>query len=194
MAAAAALVAALLAAPAGAQGIEPGDLGAVQRDRGEDARPDRPSRPERPGKFRRKHHVPPRAGWPWVVIERRDTIEPPPRAIVEPEPEPEEPTEGAPEEAETGPPDPGSPRSVSIARGAEPGEASWEVGEPLPAGVPQVTLDWRTYGLSEPEPGRIYARVGRDVLLIEADSRRVIRRIAPGTDEAGGAAGGGAGG
>jgi Ni/Co efflux regulator RcnB len=99
-------------------------------------------------------------------------------------PAPRAPAEAAPP-PETGPPDPGSPRSVAVPRGREAGGRRWTEGEPLPEGVPHVTLDWRTYGLPEPAPGRIYARVGRDVLLIEAATRRVIQAVDP---EAGGGA------
>lgn len=51
------------------------------------------------------------------------------------------------------------------------------VGRPLPADLPHVTLDWRTYGLPEPPPGEIYARVGRDVVLIDPASRVVVELL-----------------
>jgi len=52
------------------------------------------------------------------------------------------------------------------------------VGDILPPGVPHVTLDWRGYDLPEPPAGRVYARVGRSVLLITA-SDRVIEDVLP---------------
>jgi hypothetical protein len=92
--------------------------------------------------------------------------------------EPATPPQAVPgEEPPPGPPDPlGAPRFLP-ARGAAPAEPLYEVGEPLPPDVPHVTLDWRHYRLPEPPPGRIYVRVGRAVLLIEAASRVVERRV-----------------
>jgi len=76
------------------------------------------------------------------------------------------------------PPDPRGP-AIRRARGA-PAEPAFTVGEPLPSSLPHVTLDWRLFDLPEPPPGFIYARVGRDVLLITADSRVVEKVVPPG--------------
>lgn len=76
-------------------------------------------------------------------------------------------------------PDPGQPAPRLRARGSDRVRPAFAVGDRLPAGMPQVTLDWRTYGLPEPEPGTHYARVERDVLLLEAASRRVLARVEP---------------
>lgn len=91
-------------------------------------------------------------------------VEAPPVAAAPPEPAP--------------PPDPRGPLRLSPARGAAVTSENWEVGEALPPGVPQVTLDWRRYELPEPPSGRIYARVGRTVLVITA-SDRVIESVLP---------------
>ncbi|HUF86400.1 MAG TPA: RcnB family protein, partial [Thermohalobaculum sp.] len=56
---------------------------------------------------------------------------------------------------------------------------AYTVGAPLPPGTPFVALDWRQYRLPEPPRGLIYARVGRDVLLIDPASRAVERRLDP---------------
>lgn len=73
--------------------------------------------------------------------------------------------------------DPRSPRSIALARGVDVPSAPFAVGRPLRRGVPQVTLNWRSYGLPEPPIGQIYVRVGRDLLLIEATSRRVVALV-----------------
>lgn len=72
-------------------------------------------------------------------------------------------------------PDPRGPHRLP-ARGATSTTAPYAVGEALPADLPHVTLDWRHYDLPEPPVGRIYARVGRDVLLITADDR-VVEKV-----------------
>ncbi len=54
------------------------------------------------------------------------------------------------------------------------------VGGTLPLSRPHVALDWRRYDLPEPAPGQAYARVGRDVLLIEPATRTVLA-IVPST-------------
>jgi hypothetical protein len=92
-----------------------------------------------------------------------------------PAPPPEAAPAAAPEPAP--PPDPRGP-AIYRARGAGPALA-YAVGEPLPADVPHVALDWRIHGLPEPPPGLAYARVGRDVLLIDPASRVVERRLEP---------------
>jgi len=93
---------------------------------------------------------------------------PPPETVTAPTPVP------PPE-----PPDPRGPFRARLARGADPEAVSWTLGQPLPPGLPHVTLDWRHYDLPEPPPGRIYVRVGRAVLLITA-SGRVVEEIVDG--------------
>jgi len=106
-------------------------------------------------------------------LPRREAVRTPPE---EPAPEPE---------PDRGPPDPGSPRTVIVPRGADaPPEPQVEIGAPLPEGRPLVTLDWRVYELPEPGPGEIYVRLGRDVLLINATSREVVRLVDPETERA----------
>lgn len=95
------------------------------------------------------------------------------RVILVPVPTP--PPEPEPETAE--PPPPPDPRGPAIkrARGAATA-APVTVGEPLPDDVPHVALDWRRYGLTEPPPGLVYARVGRTVLLLDP-ATRVVERV-----------------
>jgi Ni/Co efflux regulator RcnB len=76
------------------------------------------------------------------------------------------------------PPDPRGPLRLTPARGIAPGAAPYSVGEALPQHLPHVTLDWRQFDLPEPPPGRLYARVGRDVLLITATGR-VVESVVP---------------
>jgi len=78
------------------------------------------------------------------------------------------------------PPDPQGPLRLTPARGVTPNAAPYVLGEALPGHVPHVTLDWREFELPEPPPGRLYARVGRDVLLITAAGRFVERVLPPG--------------
>jgi Ni/Co efflux regulator RcnB len=128
----------------------------------------------RPGK-RRRHHLYPeyyydedgylRGGGP-AVYDRDAAVEPPP--------EPEEPEFVAPQL----PPDPQGPLSGTLARGVTVAPPKWRIGEPLPANLPHVTLDWRRYELPEPPPGRIYARIGRDILIITA-GERVVEEVLP---------------
>lgn len=96
-----------------------------------------------------------------------------PPALPPPPPEPqvvEAPVEPPP------PPDPRGPLRLTSARGVSPAEPPYAVGEALPADLPHVTLDWRQYDLPEPPAGRLYARIGRDVLLItEVD--RVVEKV-----------------
>ena len=74
------------------------------------------------------------------------------------------------------PPDPRGPLRLTAARGVAPAEPLYALGEPLPPDLPHVTLDWRQYDLPEPPAGRLYARIGRDVLLItEVD--RVVEKV-----------------
>jgi Ni/Co efflux regulator RcnB len=78
------------------------------------------------------------------------------------------------------PPDPHGPLWLIPARGIVPAEAPYRLGEALPPGLPHVTLAWRQFDLPEPPPGRLYARVGRDVLLITAAGRIVESVLPPG--------------
>ena len=92
-----------------------------------------------------------------------------------PPPPPEPPVVEAPAEPPP-PPDPRGPLRLTQARGMPPAEPPYAVGEALPADLPHVTLDWRQYELPEPPAGRLYARIGRDVLLItEVD--RVVEKV-----------------
>lgn len=75
-------------------------------------------------------------------------------------------------------PDPQGPLSLSPAPGVGLQAPRWRVGEPLPSDLPRVALDWRRYGLPRPEAGRVYVRVGRDVLLITA-GERVVEKVMP---------------
>lgn len=118
---------------------------------------------------RRRHHILRVPTYPVY----RDDREPPPAAPARPEP-----AKAAPSPEPAPPPDPRGPLRLTPARGIEPAAARWRVGEPLPPALPHVTLDWRRYGLPEPPAGRIYARVGRDVLLITA-GERVVERVIP---------------
>jgi Ni/Co efflux regulator RcnB len=99
------------------------------------------------------------------------------------EPEPAPPAPPAPPEVAAPPepappPDPRGPLWLTPARGAAPEAERWQLGEALPPGLPHVTLDWRLHGLPAPPPGRIYVRVGRDVLLITA-GERVVELVVP---------------
>lgn len=100
------------------------------------------------------------------VIVQPAPVEPPPEDIETAEPPP--------------PPDPRGPLRRKPARGVAPAVAAYTVGEPLPPDVPHVTLGWEIYAFPEPSPGHIYARVGREILLIVADSRMVVRVLPPG--------------
>jgi Ni/Co efflux regulator RcnB len=78
------------------------------------------------------------------------------------------------------PPDPSGPLRLSPARGMAAAAPTYNVGEALPPTLPHVTLDWRQFNLPEPPPGRLYARVGRDVLLITSSGRIVESVLPPG--------------
>lgn len=54
----------------------------------------------------------------------------------------------------------------------------WAPGDRLPDNVPHVALDPVAYGLPDPPFGEKYARVGNDVLRIEAGSRRIVEIVA----------------
>ncbi len=78
------------------------------------------------------------------------------------------------------PPDPHGPLRLTPARGIVPAAAPYRIGEALPPDLPHVTLAWRQFDLPEPPAGRLYARVGRDVLLITAAGRIVESVLPPG--------------
>ena len=105
---------------------------------------------------------------------RRRAREPVP---VQPPPAPVPPVVAAPA-APPKPPDPRGPLRRTYARGIVPAEAPYRLGEALPPDLPHVTLAWRQFDLPEPPPGRLYARVGRDVLLITATGR-IVERVLP---------------
>jgi Ni/Co efflux regulator RcnB len=107
---------------------------------------------------------------------RRRVREP---VAVEPPPAPVPPVVAAPAEPPP-PPDPHGPLRLTLARGIAPAEAPYRIGEALPPGLPHVTLAWRQFDLPEPPPGQLYARVGRDVLLITATGRIVESVLPPG--------------
>ena len=107
---------------------------------------------------------------------RRRAREP---VAVEPPPAPAPPVVAAPAEPPP-PPDPHGPLRLTPARGIAPAEAPYRLGEALPPGLPHVTLAWRQFDLPEPPPGQLYARVGRDVLLITATGRIVESVLPPG--------------
>jgi len=107
---------------------------------------------------------------------RRRAREPVP---VQPPPAPAPPVVVAPAEPPP-PPDPHGPLWLTPARGIAPAAAPYRLGEALPPGLPHVTLAWRQFDLPEPPRGRLYARVGRDVLLITAGGRVVERVLPPG--------------
>ncbi len=134
---------------------------------------------------RRGHHRHDRRGVVLGPFYRVDRDERAPEVVVVPPPRPAPPEpEPAPVRKPAPPPDPRGPLTVPV-RGAAAGPV-YSVGAPLPPDLPHVTLDWRRYGLPEPPAGLVYARVGRDVLLIDPVSRRVERRVEPATLEAAG--------
>ncbi len=130
-------------------------------------RPDRPRR-DRPRRRLRRLH--PFFLYPNGLRYREDRVE---RADPPPAPPPDP-------AAESEPPDPRGPARRAIARGLTPAAETFPIGEALPAGLPHVTLDWRYYDLPEPPAGRIYARVGRTILLITPGDRIVERIVEPG--------------
>ncbi|MEM8699198.1 MAG: hypothetical protein AAGF44_08505 [Pseudomonadota bacterium] len=75
--------------------------------------------------------------------------------------------------------DPLGPR-FAPARVRQRAEITWTTGDVLPPRLVIVTLDWRRYDLERPAPGALYARVGRQVLLIDAARRVVLSPVAPG--------------
>ena len=113
---------------------------------------------------------------PYYRTYREEYVERPPERV-EPPAIPAPPVAVAP--VEPPPPDPRGPVRLT-ARGAAPNAVQYNVGEALPSSLPHVTLDWRKYELPEPPPGQIYARVGRDVLLITAVGRIVESVVPPG--------------
>ena len=118
---------------------------------------------------KRSGKLPKRRKYQPVLILREENnyfIEAPAPPAAEPAP--------MPEPVAAVPPDPGSPRPVALARGADAPGPGYEIGQPLPGDIPQVTLNWRAYGLPEPPAGQIYARVYGEILLLDAADRRVI--------------------
>ena len=151
------------------------------RDRRRGKRPDPPEGPaiiiRKPGREDRDERPDRKRRRPFFLFPRVDDDDDDDRIILVPvpQPQPAAPEPAAPEPAP--PPDPRGP-AIQRARGAA-AEDPVVVGEPLPQNVPHVTLDWRSYGLPEPPPGLVYARVGRAVLLIDPATRVVERRVDP---------------
>ncbi len=125
---------------------------------------------------RRRHHGIFLFGRHFHGHHRRRAREP---VHIEPSPAPVPPVVAAPAEPPP-PPDPHGPLRLTLARGIAPAEAPYRIGEALPPGLPHVTLAWRQFDLPEPPPGQLYARVGRDVLLITATGRVVESVLPPG--------------
>lgn len=138
--------------------------GAVERDRWKDRR-------DRRGHHRHRKQRPLIVLQPGTtrIIERETVIIQPPAAAPPPAP----PVAKAPPP----PPDPHGRARTLPARGAT-GPREWALGDTLPHGVPHVTLDPVAYGLPRPPDGQLYARVGGDVLRIEAGSRRILGVLA----------------
>ncbi|MDH3668684.1 MAG: hypothetical protein OEN23_17300 [Paracoccaceae bacterium] len=137
-----------------------------------EAEPRRPDRPRR--RLRRLHPFflyPNGLRYGGDRVERADPPPAPPAARPAPPPDPV---------VETEPPDPRGPARRAVARGLTPAVETFPIGEALPAGLPHVMLDWRYYDLPEPPAGRIYARVGRTILLITPEDRIVERIVEPG--------------
>lgn len=99
-----------------------------------------------------------------IYRDRPEAVYPVARPVPEPEPEVFEPLDPA-----------GSARHVR-ARGAGTGPR-FAPGDTLPSNLPHVTLDPVRFGLPDPPPAQLYARVAGSVLLIEAGSRTVIRVV-----------------
>jgi Ni/Co efflux regulator RcnB len=110
---------------------------------------------------------------PYYRSYREERVETRPEPVAPPAPVVVAPVEPPP------PPDPRGPVRLT-ARGSAPVAARYVVGEALPADLPHVTLDWRQFDLPEPPAGQIYARVGRDVLLISTNGRIVESVVPPG--------------
>ena len=134
--------------------LRPGEIG---------VHPKRKRRPYRFGQLRYR---------PVYVYDRDDDRDepPPPEPVAPPAPPPEP-------EVEPEPLDPAGAMRLVAARGSGLIDRPWTVGEPLPAGLPHVTLDPRHYDLPAPPPGQIYARVRHDVLLIDPMSRVVHAEV-----------------
>lgn len=158
-------------------------------------RPDRDSyfgdRPARRDRRHRPRHRPPRPALPYGYYYDYDDDYDRDETVVVPPPAPPPAPVPLASPVDQPPPDPRGRSRFVPARGVAAEPSAYTIGEPLPPGVPHVTLDWAYYRLPEPPPGRIYARVGRDVLLIEAASRVVVGRIereqtgSPGADPGG---------
>lgn len=76
------------------------------------------------------------------------------------------------------PPQPLDPRGRIKVVDEERATDAWSPGDVLPDDVPQVTLDYAAYGLPMPPLGEEYARIGNDVLRIDAGTRRVTEVVA----------------
>jgi len=176
----AALLALVLALPASAAEVEVNvRTGGMRLHVGDDGvrfRSGRLPGTHRGDRDRRDHRRPGHHRPPTVVIIREPAPE-----VAEPAPPPPEPAPApktvAPEPA--APPDPAGPGQRIRARTAAPEAPVWQIGEPLPARLPQVTLAPGRYDLPAPPAGEIYVRIGRDVLRIEAATRRVVAVVEP---------------
>lgn len=77
------------------------------------------------------------------------------------------------------PPEPLDPRGRVTVVGEENGiVGDWSEGDVLPQDLPYVSLDYAAYGLPIPPLGDRYARVGNDVLRIDAGTRRIEEVVA----------------
>lgn len=125
---------------------------------------DRRDRPHRPRRWYRPPTV--------IYIDRTERE---PAAPTETPPTPAPPP-APPETEEAEPLDPRGTHRRHLARGAEVDDTTWRPGQVLPPDMPYVKLSPEAYGLPEPPQGRIYARIGRDVLIIDPVSR-VIEEV-----------------
>ncbi len=90
-----------------------------------------------------------------------------PPAAAEPVAQPAEPDQGL------------DPRGrIKVVATEEQATDDWAPGDVLPDETPQVTLDHAAYGLPVPPLGEKYARIGNDVLRIDAGTRRITEVIA----------------
>lgn len=78
--------------------------------------------------------------------------------------------------AEAKPLDPTGTHRLTRARTQPVAQPAWEIGAPLPRSLPHVLLSPDRYGLPIPPEGQIWVRIRRDVLLIEAATRTVLKR------------------
>jgi Ni/Co efflux regulator RcnB len=142
--------------PGGAKGLGPSQPAALS------SRP----RPERP---HWRHKRPRRPVIPVIIgrerVERETVFVPVPVAIPAPPPRPVIPEP---------PPDPRGPAARLPARGVIADRVTLTAGDTIDGGVPLVMLDWRGHALPEPAPGDAWVRLGRQVVLIEIATRRVV--------------------